>query len=348
MKAHLKYVKEYRDRTGKVRRYFRRAGSPATPLPGAPGSPEFVAAYSAALAGFVAVRGPERVAAAGSVSQAIAEYYAHNSFLALALGTRQHRRAILERFRAEHGDKRLAMLEPRHVEKMLGAMKPFAARNWLKALRGLMVFAVKTGLRRDDPTERYEPVKVRAGTIHAWSDSEIAQFEARYPPETRERLAMAIMFYTAARLGDAIRLGPQHIAGGRVRYTQQKTGRRLTLPVYPELSAILAAHPAEHLTLLVAAGGKPFTPASFGNWFREACRGASLPQCSSHGLRKARLRLLAESGATVSEIGAFGGHRTLSEIQRYTESADQERLADAAAKRTGREPVLSNRSGRIV
>jgi hypothetical protein len=46
----LRYVNEFVDQDGKVRRYFRRAGSRAIPLPGLPGSIEFMAAYQAALA----------------------------------------------------------------------------------------------------------------------------------------------------------------------------------------------------------------------------------------------------------------------------------------------------------
>jgi hypothetical protein len=46
----LPYVQEYRDRHGKVRRYFRRPGFKRVPLPGTPGSPLFMAAYEAALA----------------------------------------------------------------------------------------------------------------------------------------------------------------------------------------------------------------------------------------------------------------------------------------------------------
>jgi hypothetical protein len=46
----LKYVNEYRDRRGRVRRYFRRPGCRAIPLPGLPGSIEFMQAYQAALA----------------------------------------------------------------------------------------------------------------------------------------------------------------------------------------------------------------------------------------------------------------------------------------------------------
>jgi hypothetical protein len=45
----LKYVHEFRDRHGHPRYYFRRAGFKRTPLPGLPGSDEFMRAYQAAL-----------------------------------------------------------------------------------------------------------------------------------------------------------------------------------------------------------------------------------------------------------------------------------------------------------
>ncbi len=45
----LRYVKEYLDQTGVVRRYFRRGKAKEIPLPGEPGSREFMAAYQAAL-----------------------------------------------------------------------------------------------------------------------------------------------------------------------------------------------------------------------------------------------------------------------------------------------------------
>ena len=49
----LPYVQEYRDRHGKIRRYFRRPGSRRIPLPGRPGSKEFMTAYNAAQGGYV-------------------------------------------------------------------------------------------------------------------------------------------------------------------------------------------------------------------------------------------------------------------------------------------------------
>jgi hypothetical protein len=47
----LHYVNEFRDRHGRLRRYFRRPGQPAIPLPGEPGSSKFMKSYETALAG---------------------------------------------------------------------------------------------------------------------------------------------------------------------------------------------------------------------------------------------------------------------------------------------------------
>jgi integrase len=329
----LPYVHTFRDRHGKVRHYFRRPGYKRIALPGAPSSTEFKAAYAAALSGHKLEIGEGR-SLSGTVTAAIAAYYQDASFRALAPATQKMRRAILERWRERDGDKRLATLEPKHIALMLGRMKPFAARNWLKTLRGLMEFAVRTRLRRDDPTRAFKPVKVRPGTFHTWTEDEIAQYERHHAVGTRARLAMALLLYTAARRGDMVRLGPQHVRAGRISYRQQKTGRALAIPLHPSLADELSHHPAEHLTFLTTARGAPFSAAGFGNMFRRWCNEAGLPHCSAHGLRKAQARRLAEAGCSAHEIASITGHRTLAEVQRYADAADQARLAERAIDKT--------------
>jgi integrase len=87
---------------------------------------------------------------------------------------------------------------------------------------------------------------------------------------------------------------------------------------------------SDNLTFLVTAQGAPFTPAGFGNWFRECCDAVGLKNCSAHGLRKAAARRLAEAGNSTNAIAAVTGHTTLKEVERYTRDADQARLADQA------------------
>ena len=89
----------------------------------------------------------------------------------------------------------------------------------------------------------------------------------------------------------------------------------------------------KHLTFLVTAQGKPFTAAGFGNWFRDACREAKLPErCTSHGLRKAAATYLAEQGATEHQLMAWFGWSSISQAQVYTKAANRRRMAQSAGK----------------
>ena len=83
---------------------------------------------------------------------------------------------------------------------------------------------------------------------------------------------------------------------------------------------------------LVTNFGKPFTEAGFGNWMRERCDEAGLPDCSSHGLRKAIARRMAEAGMSPHQIQAITGHTTLKEIERYTKAARQKLMAETAMR----------------
>jgi integrase/recombinase XerD len=87
---------------------------------------------------------------------------------------------------------------------------------------------------------------------------------------------------------------------------------------------------------LVTALRRPFTPAGFGNWFRDQCDQANLHHCSAHGLRKACATALAEAGATAHEIAAVTGHQSLEEIERYTRAAERKHLADRAMQKIKR------------
>lgn len=86
--------------------------------------------------------------------------------------------------------------------------------------------------------------------------------------------------------------------------------------------------PTGNLTFLTTSFGKPYTAAGFGNSFRHWCNVAGLERrCSSHGLRKAACRQLAETGCSSHEIAAISGHITLARVQRYTKAVDQAALA---------------------
>jgi integrase len=304
-----------------------------------------MAAYEAALASPRTTIGAGR-SKPGSVAAVVAEYLDSQKFFgSKSAGTQRMRRGILERFRAPpNGDRPFALLPAEWIEARLDALPPHAARSWLATLRSLCQFAVKQKWLRTDPTANIKLASVNSDGFHTWTDDEIEQFEAHHPIGKKPRLALALLFYTAQRRGDVVRMGRQHIREtpeGPVLYVKQrKTGKELLIPIYPELRAVLDATPSEHLTFLVTATGKPYGDNHFSESFREWCDAAGLPKrCTAHGLRKARCRWLAEHECTGPEIMANSGHESMKELVRYTKGADQAKLARNAMVRT----VTANR-----
>jgi integrase len=353
----LQFVNEFRDRHGKVRRYFRRPGCKAVPLPGLVGSAEFMATYQAALTG---TKAPQRQigegrTVVGTVQSLVAAYLdcspcSSSPFKRLAAETQRTRRNILENFREAHGDKRVfrteanrrstMLLTREHMQKIVNekATTPFAQRNFLNTLRALFKWAVEEGRVPDDPTLGVKRVKFKTTGYKTWSESDIETFEQKHAIGTRARLALSLLLYTAQRRSDVVKLGRQHIRHGILTVDQHKTEGQdeahLEIPVHPKLREIIDATPNEHLTFLTTRSGRPFSPAGFTNWFREMCNEAGLPNgLSAHGLRKACARRLAEIGCTTHEIAAITGHATLAEVERYTKAANRKRLGASAMKR---------------
>jgi integrase len=330
-KIRLRYVHTFRDRHGHRRAYLRIPGRKAVPLSGTPGSPEFMLAYQAALANEPSgtAIGASRTTP-GTISAAIASYYGSAAFAGLAKKTQRERRYVLEQLRRTHGEKRVAPLQPSHVDAIVATKlsTPSAAESFLKALRAVMVHCILQGWRADDPTRGIKLRPPKTDGFRTWSEKDIAQFEAVHPVGSRARLALALALYTAQRRGDIVRLGPQHVRDGIIQLRQQKTNAPLILPIRPELAAVLVATAPSHLTFLVTKDGRPFSAPGFTNWFRQMCDEAGLPRgISVHALRKAAARRLAEAGASVNVIAAITGHASLREVQRYTAAADQARLA---------------------
>ena len=212
-------------------------------------------------------------------------------------------------------------------------MKPAASRNWLKALRALLDFAVAEEFRPDNPAVGIKFRKYKAKSHHAWTAEEIAQFEAHWAIGTKPRLALALLLHTAQRRGDVVLMGPQHIRSGSIYVKQQKTGAELQIPISAELRVILENAPVQALSFLRTERGTPYKPGEFSEWFRRQCDAAGLPKrCVPHGLRHAAATRLAEAGASPHQIAAITGHKSLTEVSRYTKTADQIRMAKEASE----------------
>jgi integrase len=335
MKKHPPYVCKYRDRHNKTRWRFRKKDMVETQTTLSFDSKEWWAWYFDALKGERREIGAERTGP-GTFNALIVAYYQSSDWKTLSEGTRPKYRGEIERFRAQHGDKRVRDLKAAHIAKMmdLKADHPAAANNLRKMLRTLMGFAASRGWRADDPTKDVKNITYQTDGFHSWTEAEIAQFEARWPVGTRQRLAFDLLLYTGQRSGDVRSMTTGQVRDGIISLRQQKTGEVLELPIHAALETSMQACKSGQLVLISTQLGKPFSAKGFGNWVSDAARQAGLPAgCSAHGLRKAAARRLAEAGCTAHQIAAITGHRSLKEVERYTRAADQRISAEAAMRK---------------
>ena len=191
----------------------------------------------------------------------------------------------------------------------------------------------------------------RGDGIHAWTEDQIAAFEAHHPIGSKARLALALGLYTIQRGSDVVRMGWQHVEGDTITVRQEKTGAALTLPIHPELMQALKSISRTNMTFLTTRLGVPYRPGGFQNWFRKCCDEAGLPkECSYHGLRKTGATRLIDAGCTTEQVKAMTGHATHSMVRHYTKGRDQLRLArQAMATQMGaeREQGLASPKARI-
>jgi integrase len=326
------FVERWRDRHGKVRVYFRKDKGRRVALPSI-GSDAFDAAYQAALSGQLAPIHQHRTRPTpGTIEALIVSYLRSAPYRGLRNTTKAGYASRIEALRTQHGHRTVAGLTRERI--ITGILQPYADRpgaalSTLKMLRVLIRHAIDIGWLKHDPSLGIKRPKTQE--IRSWTDVEIKAFEERWSIGTKQRLAFALLLYTGQRRSDVHRMTWSDVTGASIRVVQQKTGRKLAIPLHRELLAVLAAAGREHITIINTGYGQPFTVDGFSQWMRHAITEAGLPiECQPHGLRKAAGRRLAEAGCTAHEIMAVLGHKTLTEAERYTREADQARLATAA------------------
>jgi integrase len=326
----LDYIHEYRDRHGRVRRYVRKPGAKKVALPGFPGSAEFMAAYAEAINNRPASRHGD-----GTVGALVTGFMGSVEFTNLKPKSQRLYRMVLERFATQDGHRMVHDMPPEKARKIveeIGSKRPGMGNLTRAVLRKLFEYAIDTRQRTDNPFARIKAYKL--GSHHTWTDAELDQYEAYWQIGTRERLAYELLLGTTQRVGDVATLSRHDVKTGAFNVVQEKTGAVLTIPIRPRLMKAIKATPAKGVNVIGDPNGRPMSAGALSKMMESAIEKAGLPaRCVAHGLRKAGLRILAEHGASTHEIKAMSGHRSIEQVQGYTEKADQARLARSAVKR---------------
>ena len=325
----LKYIHKVKGRSGGFHYYLRRQGYASIRLPDR-SAPDFLAAYQAALKATENVPRAPLPRTFGSMLEAWT-LTAH--FKGLRASTQAtYLRLIIDMQKQDYAPAPVDEFEPVHIKRIMARHSdtPAAANTRLKIMRSAFEYAVNDGWRSDNPATLVKRYKEVAAGATPWSEEQIEQYLTHWPVGTMQRRALMLLLHTGQRRSDVVQLGQDHIDGDLLNLTQRKTGKALSIPIVPELEEELELAPRAG-TFLQTSKGNPFTANGFYMRFKKWREEAGLPKgLSPHGLRKAAARRLAESGCSAHQIAAITGHESLKEVERYTRSADQKKLAREA------------------
>ena len=202
-----------------------------------------------------------------------------------------------------------------------------AATGFIRAASALFTWAVDREWIEHTPITRIKALP--SGHLRAWTREEADTAEAKLPAHLARVVILAR--YTGQRRGDLCTMGWSAYDGATIRLVQQKTGAPLVLPAHPVLKTHLDAWPRVAATILTDKRGRPWKPIDLSHALPAAMARIGLSDdLNVHGLRKLAAAELADAGCSVHEIASITGHTSLSMVQLYTRSADQERLASAA------------------
>jgi integrase len=306
------------------------------------GTPEFHAAYLAALNSEPPATKDKR-AQHGSLEWLIRQYRETTAYLALSPATRKQRDNIFKHVIDNAGHVAIGAVTRRKIidGREDRASTPAQARNFLDAMRGLFRWALESEHVSDDPTLGVKnPKRPKGGGFAPWTEAELVTYEARWPAGTKERVWLHVLLYTGLRRGDAVKIGRQHVRDGIATLRTEKTGTELNLRILPPLAETLAIGPTGDLSFICGESRKPLTKESFGNMFRAACNAAGVRK-SAHGLRKIAAGRAADAGATTKELEAWFGWNGGAMAELYTKQADRKRLAASAAEKIGNRMPLT-------
>ena len=330
----LKGLKRYS--SGGVDYIYHRASG--VRLPSLPeNDPAFIKAYMSA-----AEDTPKKAqrAGAGSIEAVTSAYLVSQPFHDLSESYQSLIRRELMKLTGKGATVPFHQIRKQHIISDMKGLAPNAANKRLKAWRCLCKHA--HGVHRgDDPSEGIKAIPRKKTEGHTpWTKDDISRYRDYWNIDTPERLALELIYWTGARMSDAVRLGRGMVdSDGWLNFTQKKTGGSVSVPLdrtvpdFCDPTDLASLHQAissqaKHMTFIVTSYDASRSHKGASQWFARTARTAGITGKTAHGLRKSRSISLAENGATTHQIGAWTGHESLAEVAHYTKNASKKRLLE--------------------
>jgi integrase len=245
----------------------------------------------------------------------------------LAVATQKLYRYTLKHIRKHLGTFPLDGVKRKHVSEIVNNRlgEQNGTRNAFLAVLGVIyTYARQHDLTESRPASDIKPFKT--GEHEPWP---VEVLNAGLAAEhDRTRLAIALLYYTGQRIGDVVRFRWNDIRADSINFTQQKTGKPMSVPLHAELAQELARTPKRGLTIITTYEGGPMTDQVIR---RELKRFAATQghELVPHGLRKNAVNALLEAGCTTAEVAAITG-QSFGIVEKYARRVSQKKLGEAA------------------
>jgi integrase len=312
---------------GKVKIFTYLRGS-RTALPGAEGSPEFMAAYYNAVTELT-VKQKAAAVSDDKVMKLIANFKASSEYTGLKLKTRKDYLIYIKLIEEEFGDMpREALLDPEARKEFKTFRDKFAA-NARKAdmvwtvLKRIFNVAIDDGLLKINPCARGGRIYQSDRNEKLWTEDHLCKLFAVCSKEIREAVITAL--WTGQRQGLCLRMSKKayNQETGKIEVLVESKGRkrrsakRMSIPVGEPLKKMLDGIDwnSDATTILTNTRGTPWTEDGFRTSFGKACQAAGIGGAFGeendlhfHDLRGTAVTRLALAGCSVEEIAAITGH----------------------------------------
>lgn len=250
----------------------------------------------------------------------------------LAKGSQRIYRIYLKQLKAALPTAPANLVEQADIAQMIDkrAEQPGAANSLLRVVNALFRWGRKRGHVTNNPGGDLDELAM--GEHDPWP---IPVLEAALVAEDDTvRLATHLLYFTALRFGDVLRLRWSDIRDGVIFVTPKKTEKKrgeMMIPLHESLAAELERHTPNGLTILTKPNGTRWHENTLRKRL-QAFASALGVKVVPHGLRKNAVNALLEAGCSVAETASISG-QSLQLVEHYAKKRDQGKLASAAILR---------------
>lgn len=271
----------------------------------------------------------------------IAQHEANNS----SQETIKKHKLLMRRAVEFLGNVPLRGILPDDVSKFRESWKfaPLTTRNTIERLRAFFNFCVAREWLEKNPAKSLKLPKIEEVDVKPYTHDEMKQIMAAveeypnwgiYKTNTRERVRAFILTlrWTGMRIGDAIQLSRSKVAKGKITLRTEKNGKRVSVPIHPDLEVALAKIQNGEFYFWSGSG---MVSSAVSDWHRTIERLAKdLPfRVHAHRFRHSLAAELISAGTPIAQVAAILGNTPSVVEKTYAQFIEQRQAAIDSAVR---------------